>query len=80
MRIKQEVVPIARRFEALGYRIYATRGTARVLKENGVKAIRTNKTGAAESPNLMDLILGHKIDRCYRYTAAGCGASERRIS
>ena len=30
---QQEVVPIARRFEALGYRIYATRGTARVLKE-----------------------------------------------
>ena len=36
---QQEVVPIARRFEALGYRIYATRGTARVLKENGIKAI-----------------------------------------
>ncbi|MFR2686199.1 MAG: hypothetical protein ACLTBA_09895 [Roseburia intestinalis] len=41
MTDQQEVVPIARRFEALGYRIYATRGTARVLKENGIKAIRT---------------------------------------
>ena len=55
------VVPIARRFEALGYRIYATRGTARVLKENGIKAIRTNKL-EQPAPNLMDLILGHKID------------------
>ena len=57
----EEVVPIARRFEALGYRIYATRGTAKVLKENGIKAIRTNKL-EQPAPNLMDLILGHKID------------------
>ena len=58
---QQEVVPIARRFESLGYRIYATRGTARVLKENGIRAIRTNKL-EQPAPNLMDLILGHKID------------------
>ena len=45
----------------LGYRIYATRGTAKVLKENGIKAIRTNKL-EQPAPNLMDLILGHKID------------------
>ena len=57
----EEVVPIAKRFEALGYRIYATRGTAKVLKENGIKAIRTNKL-EQPAPNLMDLILGHKID------------------
>ncbi len=29
---KEEVIPIARRFEALGYEIYATRGTATVLQ------------------------------------------------
>ena len=58
---KQDIVPIARRFEALGYRIYATRSTAKVLSENGVKAVRTNKIEQA-SPNLMDLILGHKIN------------------
>ena len=57
----EEVVPIAKRFEALGYRIYATRGTAKVLKEKGIKAIRTNKL-EQPAPNLMDLILGHKID------------------
>ena len=58
---KQDAVEIARRFEALGYKIYATRSTARVLKEHGVNAIRTNKIEQS-SPNLMDLILGHKID------------------
>ena len=58
---KGDIIPIARRFEALGYKIYATRSTARVLNDNGVKAIRTNKI-EQPSPNLMDLILGHKID------------------
>ena len=39
----EEVVPIARRFEALGYRIYATRGTAKVLKETESKrSVPTN--------------------------------------
>ena len=58
---QQNIVPVAQRFAKLGYKIYATRGTARVLQENGVPAIRTNKIEQA-SPNLMDLILGHKID------------------
>ena len=58
---KLEAVDIARRFEALGYKIYATRSTARVLNENGVKAAKVNKI-EQDSPNLMDLILGHKID------------------
>lgn len=58
---KEEATEIAKRFEALGYRIYATRGTAQALKEAGVKVIRTNKIEQS-SPNLLDLILGHKID------------------
>ena len=58
---KPEAVEIGKRFEALGYRIYATKNTAKALKEAGVKAIRTNKI-EQDSPNLMDLILGHKID------------------
>ncbi|MFI3170911.1 MAG: carbamoyl-phosphate synthase large subunit [Eubacteriales bacterium] len=58
---KEEGIEVARRFEALGYRIFATRGTAKALNEAGVKAIRTGKL-EQESPNLMDLILGHEID------------------
>ena len=58
---KEEGIEIARRFEKIGYRFYATRGTAKVLQEAGVNAIRTNKI-EQESPNLLDLILGHKID------------------
>ena len=58
---KLDVIDIARRFEAIGYRIFATRSTAKVLKENGVHAMQINKI-ESESPNLMDLILGHEID------------------
>ena len=58
---KPESVDIAKRFEALGYKIYATRSTAKYLKEHGVEARRINKI-SQESPNVMDLILGHKID------------------
>lgn len=58
---KEEVVDIARRFEAQGYKIFATRGTAKALKDAGIRVIRTNKL-EQPSPNLMDLILGHKID------------------
>ena len=58
---KAEVINIGKRFEALGYKIYATRSTAKVLKENGVDALKVNKI-SQESPTVMDLILGHKID------------------
>ncbi|SFG24750.1 carbamoyl-phosphate synthase large subunit [Lachnospiraceae bacterium C7] len=58
---KPEAVGIARRFKNLGYTIYATRSTAKYLQEHGIDALRVNKI-AQESPNVMDLILGHKID------------------
>jgi carbamoyl-phosphate synthase large subunit len=58
---KGEAIEIGRRFEALGYTIYATRSTAKALNDAGVKAKKVNKI-QQESPTVMDLILGHKID------------------
>ena len=58
---KEEAVEIGRRFEGIGYRIFATKGTAEALKKGGVKANMVRKL-EQESPNLMDLILGHRID------------------
>ncbi|MCI6174790.1 MAG: carbamoyl-phosphate synthase large subunit, partial [Clostridiales bacterium] len=58
---KEAIVPIAARFERLGYRIYSTYGTAAYLNAHGVHAVRTNKLEQPH-PNLMDLILGHRID------------------
>ena len=58
---KGEAIEIGRRFEKLGYTIYATRSTANALKEAGVSARKVNKIHQ-ESPTVMDLLLGHKID------------------
>ena len=58
---KGEAIAVAKRFEKLGYIIYATRSTAKALTEAGVKARKVNKI-SQESPTVMDLILGHKID------------------
>ena len=58
---KQEAVTVGRRFQALGYEIYGTRNTAKVLNENGVEAIPVHKVDE-EAPTILDLILGHEID------------------
>ena len=58
---KEEAVEIAKRFEALGYNIFATKGTARALMEADVQVRMTRKL-EQESPNILDLILGHQID------------------
>ncbi|WP_130837098.1 carbamoyl-phosphate synthase large subunit [Lachnoclostridium sp. Marseille-P6806] len=58
---KGEIIEIARRYERLGYIIYSTRRTADVLKENGIRARQVNRIGQ-ESPTVMDLLLGHRID------------------
>ena len=58
---KPEAAEVAKRFEKLGYRIYATKRTAEFLQEHGVNALRINNIHQ-ESPTVMDLLLGHKID------------------
>ena len=73
---KPEGVEVAKRFEALGYKIYATRSTAKYLKEHGVNALRVNKI-SQESPNVMDLILGHKIDLVIDTPTQGNGDKTR---
>lgn len=58
---KRKVIDIAKRFQALGYIIYSTKGTAKVLNDNGVNAIVIRKL-EEEGPNILDLILSHEID------------------
>ena len=73
---KPEAVGVAKRFEALGYTIYATRSTAKYLHEHGVNLRRVNKI-TQESPNVMDLILGHKIDLVIDTPTQGHGDKTR---
>lgn len=58
---KAEIVPIAGRFEQLGYRIFATRGTYKCLREGGIDCFQVRKL-EQESPNILDLVLGHELD------------------
>ena len=73
---KPEAVDVAKRFAALGYKIYATRSTAKYLQEHGVDALWVNKI-TQESPNVMDLILGHKIDLVIDTPTQGHGDKSR---
>ena len=72
---KEEAVEIGRRFADIGYRIFATSGTAATLREAGVKAIPVRKI-EQESPNLLDLILGHEIDLVIDIPAQGAEHSK----
>lgn len=67
---QEEAVEVARRFEAVGYKIFATKGTARTLKAHGVKALEIRKL-EQESPNILDLVLGHQIDLIIDIPAQG---------
>ncbi|MGN0371472.1 MAG: carbamoyl-phosphate synthase large subunit [Enterocloster sp.] len=71
---QEEAVDIARRFAAVGYKIFATRGTARTLNKNGVKAFEIRKI-EQESPNILDLVLGHQIDLIIDIPAQGAERS-----
>lgn len=69
---KPEAVELAARYKKVGYTIFATRSTARVLNQNGVFAIPINKL-EEESPNLLDLILDHNIDLVIDTPSHGSG-------
>ncbi|MBR4708003.1 MAG: carbamoyl-phosphate synthase large subunit [Pseudobutyrivibrio sp.] len=73
---KPEALEVAKRFEKLGYTIYATRSTAKFLQDGGVDARWVNKI-TQESPNVMDLILGHKIDLVIDTPTQGHGDKTR---
>ena len=59
-RDKTSVVPIARRFQELGFRILATEGTARHLRARGIPAGRVLKVHEGR-PNAIDLIVSGQI-------------------
>ena len=71
---QEEAVEIARRFANVGYQIFATKGTARTLNAHGVKALEIRKL-EQESPNILDLVLGHQIDLIIDIPAQGAERS-----
>jgi carbamoyl-phosphate synthase large subunit len=57
---KANLVPIARRFHGLGFRLYATDGTARYLRARGIPAERVRKVHEGR-PNAIDLMVSERI-------------------
>ncbi len=57
---KPEIAETAKAFQDLGFEIYATRGTAKTLEQNGIKAIVVDKIHEGEN-NTLKLIESGKI-------------------
>jgi len=59
---KVAIIEVALKFQELGFRIKATRGTCDYLKNNGIKAELTYKIHEARRPNIADEIKSRQID------------------
>src|SRR3989338_2589960 len=57
---KKQIVPIAKELSDLGLRIYSTKGTARVLRENGIEVNEVKKIYEGR-PNIIDNIKNKEI-------------------
>ncbi len=57
---KANLVPIARRFHGLGFRVFGTEGTARYLRARGIPTERVLKVHEGR-PNAIDLLLSGRI-------------------
>ena len=68
-RYKAEVIPVARRFAELGFELVATRGTARVLQNAGLKCRVVFKVNEGR-PNAVDLLKGGQLQLVV-YTTTG---------
>ncbi|MDN5332461.1 MAG: carbamoyl-phosphate synthase large subunit [Tepidanaerobacteraceae bacterium] len=71
-RDKPEAVRLMRGFKNLGFEIYATKGTAKALKEAGIDAKVVNKLEEG-SPNVMDLFRNGKINLVVNTLSRGGG-------
>ncbi len=71
---KEAVVPVARKLEALGYSILATRGTATKLKENGIACTEVNKISQGR-PHILDKIQDGQVQWILN-TSAGTRTTE----
>jgi carbamoyl-phosphate synthase large subunit len=61
---KRRVVPLAKAFEEMGFKIYATEHTAEVLQASGINsiAVLSKVKESSENPNILDYLQNQKID------------------
>ena len=58
---KQEVVEIAKKFDTLGFNLYATGGTAKILRESGMEVTEVHKIHESSENNTITLLESGKI-------------------
>lgn len=61
-RDKEEILPIAKRFAKIGYRIFATKGTANFLCEHDLHVDEVAKLNEQADNNILDELKNEKID------------------
>ncbi|WP_223901583.1 carbamoyl-phosphate synthase large subunit [Lactobacillus laiwuensis] len=61
-RDKQKILPIAKRFAQIGYRIFATSGTATFLKQNHLHVALVDKIHEDTDTNILNELKNGKID------------------
>ncbi len=73
---KQEIIGVAQRLLKLGFTLSATRGTAEILRKNGMKCRKINKVSSGK-PHIVDVLNSKKIALVIN---TGGGNSENRIN
>jgi carbamoyl-phosphate synthase large subunit len=59
---KADILTAAQKFEAMGFKIFATSGTAEFFNKNGVKAHKLNKISTGLKPNISDSVINRDFD------------------
>lgn len=68
---KSEITAIAEKFSAMGFTLYATAGTGKVLAEAGLETINVNRIHQSENDNVMTLLASGKINYIISTSAKG---------
>ncbi len=59
---KASILSTAKKFEELGFKIFATEGTSEFFKKNGIKCTKLHKISTDKKPNLIDAISKKEFD------------------
>jgi len=73
---KEEVIDLAKKLKKIGFTLSGTKGTAEVLKKNGMKCKTINKVSSGK-PHIVDVLNSNKIALVIN---TGGGNSETRIN
>jgi carbamoyl-phosphate synthase large subunit len=70
-RDKPEALPIIRGFADLGYKLYATEGTAAMIEANGMPVTMISKKLGQGQPNIIDMIINGTVDAVVNTVTGG---------